>query len=159
MTDKQKNLFVRLITGILFVAIMVVCFLRPLAMIFLFSIVTGMTIWEYTGLVNQVENVTVNRFISTVAGVYFFLAVACVNSGIVQNNGVFIPYLLTIVYLFISELYTKNSNAINDWAYTMLSQLYIALPFAMVNVLAFREAPDETIHFSFILPLSVFIFL
>ncbi len=159
MTDKQKNLFVRLITGILFVAIMVVSFLRPLAMIFLFSIVTGMTIWEYTGLVNQVENVTVNRFISTVAGVYFFLAVACVNSGIVQNNGVFIPYLLTIVYLFISELYTKNSNAINDWAYTMLSQLYIALPFAMVNVLAFREAPDETIHFSFILPLSVFIFL
>ena len=159
MTDKQKNLITRLITGILYVVIMVVCFLRPMAMIFLFSIITALSIWEFTGLVNKVENVTVNRFISTVAGVYFFLAVSGFNSGLIQSHGVFIPYLLTVVYLFISELYTKNANAINDWAYTMLSQLYIALPLAMINVLAFRESPDGIIHYSLILPLSVFVFL
>nr|WP_036888838.1 phosphatidate cytidylyltransferase [Hoylesella enoeca] len=150
---------VRTITGVLFIAIMVSGFLRPQAMVFLFSLITGLTIWEYCSLVNELKTVTVNRFIATVAGVYFFLAVAGINSGYIQTNGVFVPYLLTIVYLFVSELYTRNENAIHDWAYTMLSQMYIALPFSMINVLAFRQAPDGDIHYYYLLPLSVFIFL
>lgn len=159
MTEKLQNLIVRTITGILFVTVMVVCFLRPLAMIFLFSLITGLSIWEFTGLVNARQGVNVNRFITTVAGVYFFLAVAGVNSGLVRTFAVFIPYLLTVVYLFISELYTRNADAINDWAYAMLSQMYIALPLSTVNALAFRSTPDGAIHFYYLLPLSVFIFL
>ena len=93
------------------------------------------------------------------AGVYFFLAVAGVNSGYIQTNGVFIPYLLTIVYLFISGLYTKSTNVVNDWAYTMLAQMYIALPLSMINVLAFRQAADGSTTFYYLLPLCVFIFL
>lgn len=160
MTDKQKNLIVRSITGVLFVAIMVAGFLSPRAMVFLFALITGLTLWEYTGLVNGLDNVQVNRFISTVAGVYFFLAVAGWRTSIVNNFVVMVPYLLTIVYLFISELYTKNKNAINDWAYTMLGQMYIALPFSMINILAFEMAPDQSgVSYDTMLPLSVFIFL
>ena len=119
MTDKQKNLIVRSITGILFVVCMVSCFLNPRAMIFLFTIITGLSIWEYCGLVNnEKEDVTVNRLICTIAGVYFFLAVAGLRMGIVGNFIVFVPYLLTIVYLFISELYTGNKDAINDWVFS-----------------------------------------
>lgn len=159
MTDKMKNFITRAITGVLFVAIMVAGFMQPLTMILLFALITGLALWEYTGLVNQVENVAVNRFISTVAGVYFFIAVAGINSGYIQTNAVFVPYLLTVVYLFISELYARNTNAINDWAYTMLGQMYIALPLAMINVLAFRQSPDGLITYNFLLPLSVFVFL
>ena len=160
MTDKQKNLVIRSITGVLFVACMVSCFLNPRAMIFLFALITGLSIWEYCGLVNQKEDIYVNRFITTVAGVYFFLAVAGFRTGIVSNFVVFVPYLLTIVYLFIYELYTGNKNAINDWAYTMLSQMYIALPFSLINVLAFEvSAVDGQVHYDMLLPLSVFIFL
>ena len=69
MTDKKKNLIVRSITGVLFVAIMVAGFLNSMAMILLFTIITGLTLWEYTGLVNdRVADVNVNRFISTVGG-------------------------------------------------------------------------------------------
>ena len=73
-------------------------------------------------------------------------------------SAVFIPYLLTVVYMFISELYTKAPNPINNWAYTMLSQMYIALPLSMLNVLAFRGTADGVVYTS-LLPLSVFIFL
>ena len=160
MTEKQKNLVIRSITGVLFVVCMVSCFLNPRAMVFLFALITGLSIWEYCGLVNQKDDVTVNRFITTVAGVYFFLAVAGFRTGIVGNFVVFVPYLLTIIYLFIGGLYTANKNAINDWAYTMLSQMYIALPFSMINVLAFEtSAFDGQIHYDMLLPLSVFIFL
>lgn len=97
MTEKQKNLVIRSITGVLFVVCMVSCFLNPRAMVFLFALITGLSIWEYCGLVNQKEDVTVNRFITTVAGVYFFLAVAGFRTGIVGNFVVFVPYLLTII--------------------------------------------------------------
>lgn len=154
----MKNFITRAITGVLFVAIVVTCFLKGTSMILLFALVTGMTIWEFTGLVNNRENVKTNRFISTVAGVYFFLAVAGFCSGITPS-AVFIPYLITIVYLFVSELYTKNEDAINDWAYTMLSQMYIALPFSCLNILAFRGAADGTVNFNMLLPLSIYVFL
>ena len=154
MTEEKKNsklsnLIVRSITGVFFVTAVVVCFLDAFAMEFLFALVTGLSLWEYTGLVNEKENVQVNRFISTVAGVYFFFAVGGFCSRIVDTGAVFIPYLLTIVYLFISELYTGNDNAIEDWAHTMLGQMYIALPFSTINVLAFNGAANgQTVYSS-----------
>ena len=164
MTEEKKNsklsnLIVRSITGVFFVTAVVVCFLDAFAMEFLFALVTGLSLWEYTGLVNEKDNVQVNRFISTVAGVYFFFAVGGFCSGIVDTGAVFIPYLLTIVYLFISELYTGNDNAIEDWAHTMLGQMYIALPFSTINVLAFNGAANGQTVYNYIVPLCVFIFL
>ena len=70
----------------------------------------------------------------------------------------FVPYLITVVYLFISELYQRTEDAINDWAYTMLSQMYVALPFACINMLAFRYDAGET-KYGLLLPLSIFVFL
>jgi len=158
----MKNFIVRTITGILFVAVVVTCFLDPRAMVLLFSIVTGLTIWEFTGLVNQREHITVNRFISTVAGVYFFFAMAYFCSDVYGGSAksvVFIPYLVTILYLLVAELYGKQPDPINNWAYTMLSQMYIALPFSLINALAFTATPDGRVVFNTILPLSVFVFL
>ena len=158
----MKNFIVRAITGIIFVAAVVASFLRPEAMVLLFSIVTGLTIWEFTGLVNERPGVTVNRFIATVAGVYFFFAMTYYCSdlyGGVAKSVVFIPYLVTIVYLLVAELYLKQADPINDWAYTMLSQMYIALPFSLLNILAFTASPEGLVVFNPILPLSVFIFL
>ena len=159
MTEKQKNLVTRAITGVLFVAIMVGGFTDLRFMVILFAIITGMTLWEYTGLVSEIKGVSVNRFISTVAGVYFFLAIAGQRMMLVQGFSVFIPYILTIVYLIISELYLKAENPINNWAYTMLGQMYITLPFSLINVLAFQNDANGNLTVDMLLPLSIFIFL
>ena len=158
----MKNFIIRTITGIIFVAAIVSCFLRPEAMVLLFSIITGLTVWEFTGLVNEREDVTVNRFISTVAGVYFFYAMTYYCSDMyagIAKSVVFIPYLVTIVYLLVAELYLKQKDPIQDWAYTMLAQIYIALPFSLINVLAFNATSEGYVAFNTLLPLSIFIFL
>jgi phosphatidate cytidylyltransferase len=158
----MKNFIIRTITGVIFVAAIVASFLRPEAMVLLFSIVTGMTIWEFTGLVNEREHVTVNRFICTVAGVYFFYAMTYFCSDLyagVAKSVVFIPYLVTVIYLLVAELYLKQEDPVQDWAYTMLSQMYIALPFSLLNVLAFTANSSGMVVFNTLLPLSVFIFL
>ncbi len=158
----MKNFMIRTITGIIFVAAVVSSFLRAEAMVLLFSIVTGLSIWEFTGLVNEREHVTVNRFICTVAGVYFFFAMTYFCSDLyagVAKSVVFIPYLVTIIYLLISELYLKQEDPIHDWAYTMLSQMYVALPLSLLNVLAFTADSSGLVKYNTLLPLSVFIFL
>ena len=154
----MNNFIVRTITGVLFVAVLVCSFLRPQAMVLLFALITGLTIWEFTGLVNEREHVTVNRLISTVAGVYFFFAVAGFSSELTPS-AVFIPYLVSIIYLMVAELYLKNDDPIHSWAYTMMAQIYIALPFSLLNTLAFHLAPQGYVAYDALLPLSVFVFL
>ena len=157
MNEKKKNLIIRTITGVLFVAIMIAGFLNVQAMILLFALITGLTMWEYTGLINEnTEGVYVNRFISTVAGVYLFFAVAGWVNGIVNGFMVFTPYILTLLYLFISELYLKAENAIHNWAYTMLGQMYVALPFSLINILGALGGNGTKIM---VLPLCLFVFL
>ena len=157
MTDKKQNFIVRTITGVLFVAILVTCFFRAQSMIMLFALITGLTIWEFGRLVNEWDDIQINRFISTVAGVYFFLAMAGYCTGMAASPTVFIPYLITIIYLIISELFMKAPNPVNNWAYTMLSQMYIALPLSTINLLAFQTGEEG--QYNALLPLSIFIFL
>ena len=152
----MNNFIVRTITGIIFVVAIVVSFLNPLAMIFLFSLVTGMTVWEFAGLVNERENVHINQFITSVAGVLLFLAMAVHARGLDTLNLAFVPWLATIIYLLVSELYLKATDPIANWAYTMMTQLYIALPFSLLNVLAFQFTNCDL---PWLLPLSVFMYL
>ena len=154
----MSNFVTRTITGVLFVLIILTCFLRPMSMALLFALVTGMTIWEFTGLVNQREDVSVNRFICTAAGVFLFIAVTGYCSGITPSS-VFIPYLLTVIYLFCSGLFTRNEDPIHDWAYAMMSQMYIALPFSCLAILAFRGYADTMVVYNMLLPVSIFVFL
>lgn len=133
----MNNLITRTITGIVYVVVMVLGMMRPDTIILLFALITGLTMWEYTGLVNDIDGVRVNRFISTIAGVYLVAAVALWRIGMVDFR-VFLPYILTIVYMFVEELYLKQKNPINDWAYTMLGQMYVALPFSLIFFLAFQ---------------------
>lgn len=156
MTEKKQNFIARTITGVLFVAILVTCFLRAQSMILLFALITGLTIWEFGRLVNEWDDIQINRFISTVAGVYFFLAMAGYCTGMATLT-VFIPYLITIIYLIISELFLKAPNPVNNWAYTMLSQMYIALPLSTINLLAFQTGGEG--QYNALLPLSIFVFL
>lgn len=159
----MNNFIVRTLTGIVFVATIVICFTNPTAMVLLFAAITGMTVWEFTGLVNEHKGVQVNRFISSVAAVYLFVAMAGYNSGFAMGGNVngtapgaiFIPYLITIIYLLVAELYLKAKDPIGNWAYTMMAQLYIALPFSTLNVLAFPTFGQ----YNMLLPLSIFVFL
>ncbi len=154
----MNNFIVRTITAIIFVAVIVASFLRVETMVLLFALVTGLTIWEFTGLVNDRPQVTVNRMITTVAGVYLFFAMAGFCSEIIPS-AVFIPYLITLVYLMVAELYLKHEDPINDWAYTMMTQLYIALPFSLLNALAFHLTPEGEVVYDPVLPLCMFVFL
>ena len=157
MTDKKKNFIIRTITGIVFVAVMVYCLLNPIPMVVLFALITALSIWELCGLVNKWDDIQTNQFICSVAGAYLFFAIAGYCTGYTTAM-VFVPYLFIILYLIISELFNKAPNPINNWAYTMLTQMYVALPFSIISLLAFSNS-SQGITYDYVLPLSIFVFL
>ena len=158
-----NNFIKRAITGVFFVAILVGCILyNPLSFGILFTIISALTIYEFGQLVNmRAEGVNINKMITMLGGAYLFLAIMgfCTNEG-QEGSKIFIPYVLLLLYMMISELYLKKENPMLNWAYSMFSQLYIALPFAMLNILAFNYDPTySSVSYNPILPLSIFIFL
>lgn len=154
----MKNFITRAITGILYAAALVGCIIwNPYSLLGLFAAVTALTVWEFTTIVNRNMDLQVNRFITTASGVYLFVAVWAFNTNI-MNSAVFIPYLISILYLLVSELYFDRKNNILNWAMALMAQLYIALPFAVFNTLCFINTPAGVSYY-FWYGLSVFIFL
>lgn len=158
-----NNFIKRAITGVLFVAILIGCILYDaFSFGILFTVISALTIYEFAQLVNmRAEGVKINKTINMLGGVYLFLAIMgfCIDAA---DSKIFIPYVLLLLYMMISELYLKKENPVLNWAYSMLSQLYIGLPFALLNVLAFHNDPASefsSISYNPILPLSIFIFL
>lgn len=157
----KNNLIQRTVTGVFFVTILMGCLLySPLSFGILFTLISALTIREFTHLLNdKTEGAYVNKTITMLGGVYLFLAIMafCMD---VTDSKVFIPYLALIIYLIVSELYLKKTNPIINWAYAMFSQLYVALPFALLNVLAFQSNQNTGyVEYNPILPLSVFVFI
>ena len=113
-----SNFIKRAITGVLFVAILVGCILyTSFSFGILFIIISALTIYEFGQLVNmRADGVNVNKTIIMLGGAYLFLAVMgfCIDAA---DSKIFIPYVLLLLYLMISELYLKKENPVLNWAY------------------------------------------
>lgn len=159
----KRNLILRSITGILFVLVVVGCILYSVqTYCLLFAVITAMTTWEFCSIINKNLHTQINRFITTVSAVYLFFAVMGFNLNIAGSE-IFIPYLISIIYLFVSELYFDREKSIYNWSFTMMAQLYVALPLSMLHVISFFAvqgmAGQPQVVYSPVFVLAVFIFL
>lgn len=160
----KSNLLLRSITGILFVVVLVAAIVSgPYSFGFLFAIVTGLTTWEFCSILNKNQGVQINKLITTAAAVIFFFSVYGFYLG-VWGVGIFVPLCLSILYLFISELYTNSETPIQNWAYALMALLYIALPFSLLSILTIEFFPVpgtglSAVAYRSIFALSIFIFL
>lgn len=160
----KSNLLLRSITGILFVVVLVAAIVSgPYSFGFLFAMITALTTWEFCSILNKNQGVQINRLITTAAAVIFFFSVYGFALG-VSGVGIFVPLCLSMLYLFISELYTKSESPIENWAYALMALLYIALPFSLLSILTieFFPVPGTGMHavaYRSIFALSIFIFL
>ena len=156
----MKNFITRAITGVLFVGVLVGSILySPISFGILFALIAALSVNEFCHLMNVSGEAVLNRPVTSLGGAFLFLALMtyCIGGS---DSRVFLPYLGLLLYLMIAELYLKRPNPLANWACTMLSQLYIALPFALLNVLAFQQNPAEgSVSFNPILPLALFVFL
>lgn len=157
----KSNFTQRAVTGVIFVGVLVGCILGgPISFSLLFALITALTIHEFGTIVSKQPDVEINKPICMLAGVFLFFGFAYLGVMPGQTE-ILIPYLFLLIYLLVSELYLKKKNPLNNWAYTMMSQVYIALSFSMLNVLAYHStgsSSPNSVQYNPILPLSIFIF-
>ena len=163
----MKNLIVRTVTGLLFVAVLVGSIVfSPYTFGLMFLIITGLSTIEFCSIVNRRDDVQVNTFITTLARCCLFVgtyasALGYADFVLALPFAAFMPYIITMVYLTISCLYVNRQNALATWAFTMMSQVYVALPFALLCMLSFMPYPMGPLRtvYVWIYPLAVFLFL
>lgn len=153
----MKKLIIRGATGLIFVALLISAILYShITFGVLFAIVTGLAVNEFCNLMKEHAGTTYNIFIAVLGGVYLFFAFfATTYLKVAEPIMLFLPYILLVIYMFIRELYRKEGGAIENYAYFALSQVYAALPFALLNILATNGGNG----YNYIYPLAIFIFL
>lgn len=156
----KSNFTQRAITGIVFVVVLVGCILwGAISFSLLFTLITALSVHEFGHLMNTYNGGSLNKTITALGGAYLFLAQGSFCIGATDAR-IFLPYLFLLLYVMITELYLKKANPLGNWAFSMLSQLYIALPFALLNILAYHNSPENSsVTYNPILPLSIFVFI
>lgn len=154
----MKNFITRALTGIIFVAVIIGSIgWLPITFLILLSLVTGLILWEFYGLVKHYEKSKVKRGLNCLGGVYLFIA-SFLYANELAGNAIYFPYILFILYVLIVELYDKNSNPLYNWAFTFFAQIYCAGSFSLLNFITITPTSDG-MGYSPVYILAIFIFI
>lgn len=157
----MKNFIIRTLTGIAIVAVQVLCtYLSPISLAALFLLLTALAVNEFLGLLIKKGKVRIGRPLIVAGSCYLFFAVwlNCLTEA--SLLALFLPYLLFIIFCCVRELYNDEGNPFVNLGAIMLSQLYVALPLSLINLLAFSDCYlyDCSIKY-YVFPLAMYVFL
>lgn len=157
----MKNLITRALTGALYVILLVGCTVwSPLSAFFFFAVVAAATLWEFSTLMNRHAGASIVRHFNAMAGLILVSAVWLQVIGSQSASQMFGLYILVMLYMLISELYRKAQDPLRNWTLIFASQLYVALPFALLPMLSVTyDVAESRYVYSWIYPLALFIFI
>jgi phosphatidate cytidylyltransferase len=144
----MSNFWTRTFSGFFFVLIILgSIWIDKYAFVAVFAIISGWTVFEFHKLTNQQKDVQVVSVLAVIGAVILFLTSFLHSTGILKYPS-FSFYGLYIVIVLIAELFRKKENPINNWAYFLLGQIIIALPFSLLNFIGFMVTDNPGMLFS-----------
>lgn len=156
----MKKLLVRIATGAAFAITLLACILYGKASFgVLFLLVTLLSVNEFCSIIKKYKNTTFSTWLAVLGGGYLFIATFMLFHGVrINPMTIYSPYIAVMAYMFIRQLFDTESKPLDNYAYFTLSQVYVAAPLALLNVLATGGAePGNT--YSWLLPITIFFFI
>ncbi|MDR1682252.1 MAG: phosphatidate cytidylyltransferase [Candidatus Symbiothrix sp.] len=155
----MKNLLQRTLAGSVYASFIVLGIAwNEYSFLTLFTVATVLCLWEFYGLLEKQKKVRFHRVFDCLGGGILFIACFLYASG-TSDYRIFAVYLLYVVIVLIVELYERQPDPITHAAYLFFGQLYIALPFSLLNLIVFVPAASENAVYSWILALALFVFI
>lgn len=134
----MNNFLKRTISGAIFISIIISSILlNAYTFAVTFAIICGLATSEFHKITNRIENVNVNSGLAIFSSTLLFVCSFLYNSEVIGAK-VFSIYGLSLLVVFIYELYRRKSNPINNWAYFILGQAFIAIPFALLCSILYK---------------------
>ena len=135
----MNNFIKRTLSGTLFITLVIgSILLSHITFTAFFAFICGWSIFEFHKLTNKQTDINVNSYLAVGGAVLLFICSAIYISGD-KKFPVYSVYGLYIIAALISELYTRKTNPIHNWAYFILGQVFIALPFSLLNFILFID--------------------
>lgn len=157
----MKNLVIRTFTGLIYVVLLAGSTIySPVSAFFFFGIVTAATLLEFGTVMNRHAGASLPRAINALAGFILVAAIWLSCIGSVTAPRMMALWALLLLYIMISELYRHSQDSIRNWSLALASQLYVALPFALLPLLSISmDNIAGKMVYTWIYPLALFIFL
>ena len=156
----MKKLLVRIATGAAFAITLLASILYGKASFgVLFLLVTLLSVNEFCSITKIYKGTTFSSWLAVLGGGYLFIATFMLFHGVRVNPlTIYSPYIAIVAYIFIRQLFDTEGKSLDNYAYFTLSQVYVAVPFALLNILATGGAePGNT--YSWLLPITIFFFI
>lgn len=141
----MNNFVKRTLSGFVFVLIIIGSISwNPYSFAAVFALITGAAVYEFHKLTNNQNQVNTLVALSVTGAVLLFVISFLFASGTIIYPG-FSVYGLFVVGVLIIELYRKQKNPVQNWAYFLMGQILIALPFSLLNFILFIESYNPMI--------------
>jgi len=133
----MNNLVKRAISGAIFVAIVIgSILLSPYTFAAVFAVVAALATNEFHKLTNRKNEIEVPPVVAIIGALLLFGCSYVYSSGLFKYP-IYSLYGFYILAVLIAELYRKKPNPINNWAYFIFGQIFIALPFSLLNFILY----------------------
>lgn len=135
----MNNFIVRTLSGAVFVLLVIGSILwHQYAFIAVFSLIAAGAVREFHKITNVEGQIVVPVILGVIGALLLFMASFFYASGSLHIS-LYPVYGLYLVMVLIAELYRKKANPVHNWAYFILGQLIIALPFSLLNFISFVD--------------------
>ncbi|MBQ8565005.1 MAG: phosphatidate cytidylyltransferase [Bacteroidaceae bacterium] len=144
MALSLKTVAVRALTGAVFISVIIGAILwNQYSFALIFCVFSALASAEFYRLVEDLTHTPRGtRFVDVMGSVLLFLTLYIYAAQDFDISGIITaPYLIYFLVRFIMQLYDKVERPLEGWAYSFLGQIYVALPFALCNILYFRFSP------------------
>lgn len=146
LPETVKKVLIRAASGSIYVALIVAALLlqSPYMFICLFALFIVLGIIELHHLVDNKASATTNKRVGIALDCLGGLALFATFTGLCSSlHNALLPvalvsYLAYFALRMILQLYMKSDNALQAFAGSCLTQLYVALPLSLLNILYFE---------------------
>jgi phosphatidate cytidylyltransferase len=141
----MKGLIRRGATAVIFVLVMLGgLYGGRYSFVFLFAIITALCLWEFLSITlqNNEKHDRIRKIIGLILGLTPFVLISMLKLEMINSPEMFVLLAsilcFPLLFLgFIFELFTKSAKPFSNVAFIILGMVYIGIPFAMLDFIAF----------------------
>ena len=141
----MKGLVIRALTALVFVLVMLAgLYGNRYSFVLLFAVITALCLWEFLTITlhNNVIHDRIRKIIGLVFGLTPFILVSMLKLNMLDSPEKFVLFTsilcFPLIFLcFVFELFAKAENPFSNVAFIILGMVYIGIPFALLDFIAF----------------------
>ncbi len=158
----MSNFTTRLVSGTIYVALIVLVLVLPM----IWGLWVLLSFFAVAGIIEFNRLTGVNRpyifriVLDCVAAVWLLYATAQYGMAISQGIGIYIPYLLYLLYVVCRSTFLPHEAMLPSLGNSLIGQLYIAVPLALaIRLTLVDDSFSSMTQYNGLLLLAIFIFI